>query len=80
VNTIVRNCFQIQKFDLLESLPLDGAALSTNLHQGGLNVRLLGLAAGKTKLPHVRESILSDIAARVTKMLLHRFVSETLLQ
>ena len=58
--------------DSLEEFPLDGAALVRVMHRHGVNVRHLGRIAEMTALPHVRDTAVIEMVARVCKHILNR--------
>ena len=62
----------VGQLDALDEFPLEGTALVRVMHRHGINVRHLGRIAEMTMLPHVRDTAVIEMVARVCKHILDR--------
>jgi hypothetical protein len=57
----------VSQLDALEARPSDSCSFTTMLHAQGINMRHIGRIAERTRLPHTRELVVVEMAARVAK-------------
>ena len=60
----------ISKLDSLEVFPVDSRSFTDALHSYGVNMRLMGVVAEQTEMPHIRELAVTEALGRTFKRLL----------
>jgi tetratricopeptide (TPR) repeat protein len=69
----------VAQLDSLELFPVDSRSFTEALHSFGVNMRLLGLVAEYTEMPHVRELAVTEALARTIKRLLFEEIAHLVL-
>jgi len=69
----------VTQLDSLELFPVDSRSFTEALHSFGVNMRLLGLVAQLTEMPHVRELAVTEALARTIKRLLFEEITQLVL-
>lgn len=60
----------MEKLNKVEMMPCSGAALTAAMHKAGINMRFLGVLAGRATLPHVHDLLVVEMVSRQAKQLL----------
>ena len=63
----------VQMLDSLAIMPIDSESLELTFHSQGVNMRYLGLVAGLSIVPHVKDICITEMIARSCKSILKYF-------